>query len=31
MIDVVLKLGANGFGGRIVAVSRHGLVPRTHG
>jgi uncharacterized NAD(P)/FAD-binding protein YdhS len=30
MIDVVLTLEASGFGGRIVALSRHGLVPRTH-
>ena len=30
MVDVALLLEANGFGGRIVALSRHGLVPRAH-
>lgn len=30
MIDVVLTLGAEGFDGRVIAVSRHGLVPRAH-
>ena len=30
MIDVALTLDANGFGGRIVALSRRGLVPRRH-
>lgn len=30
MVDVALLLGARGFAGRIVALSRHGLVPRPH-
>jgi uncharacterized NAD(P)/FAD-binding protein YdhS len=30
MIDVVLSLDANGFGGRIVALSRRGLLPHAH-
>lgn len=30
MIDVVLTLEEEGFGGRIVALSRHGLVRRAH-
>lgn len=30
MIDVVLTLEAQGFSGRIVALSRHGLVPHDH-
>jgi len=30
-IDAALTLEANGFGGRILAVSRRGLVPRAHG
>lgn len=31
MIDVALLLEARGFAGRIVAVSRRGLLPRAHG
>ncbi|MGI4731358.1 MAG: FAD/NAD(P)-binding protein [Janthinobacterium lividum] len=31
MVDVVLRLAAEGFAGRIVAMSRRGLVPRAHG
>lgn len=31
MVDVALLLEARGFGGRIVAVSRRGLLPRPHG
>ncbi|MEA3018366.1 MAG: hypothetical protein QOI38_3088 [Sphingomonadales bacterium] len=30
-IDAALTLEANGFGGRILALSRRGLVPRAHG
>ena len=30
MIDVVLLLDARGFAGRIVALSRRGLLPRSH-
>ncbi len=30
MIDVALMLEARGFGGRIVALSRRGLLPRRH-
>ena len=30
MIDIVLLLEARGFAGRIVALSRRGLVPRAH-
>jgi uncharacterized NAD(P)/FAD-binding protein YdhS len=30
MVDVALTLEDEGFGGRIVAVSRRGLVPRAH-
>lgn len=30
MIDVALMLDANGFEGRIVALSRRGLLPRAH-
>ncbi|KQT35362.1 FAD-dependent oxidoreductase [Sphingomonas sp. Leaf412] len=30
MVDVALALEARGFGGRIVAVSRRGLVPHRH-
>ncbi len=30
MVDVVLLLDARGFGGRIVALSRRGLLPREH-
>jgi len=30
MVDVVLKLDAHGFRGRILAVSRRGLLPRAH-
>lgn len=30
MVDTVLSLDARGFGGRIVALSRRGLVPRSH-
>lgn len=30
MIDTVLSLDAAGFGGRIVALSRRGLLPRAH-
>lgn len=31
MVDVALLLEARGFAGRIVAVSRRGLLPRPHG
>jgi uncharacterized NAD(P)/FAD-binding protein YdhS len=31
MVDVALLLEARGYGGRIVAVSRRGLLPRPHG
>lgn len=30
MIDVVLLLDARGFGGKIIALSRRGLLPRSH-
>jgi uncharacterized NAD(P)/FAD-binding protein YdhS len=30
MVDVALMLDAGGFGGRIVALSRRGLLPRRH-
>lgn len=30
MVDVALMLGARGFGGRIVALSRRGLLPHRH-
>jgi uncharacterized NAD(P)/FAD-binding protein YdhS len=30
MVDLVLSLGAAGYGGKILAVSRRGLVPRSH-
>ena len=30
MVDTVLSLDAAGFGGRIVALSRRGLIPRAH-
>lgn len=30
MVDVALMLDASGFGGRIVALSRRGLLPRRH-
>jgi uncharacterized NAD(P)/FAD-binding protein YdhS len=30
MVDIALLLEANGFAGRIVALSRHGLVPHAH-
>lgn len=30
MIDVVLALEAEGFGGRVIALSRRGLLPRAH-
>lgn len=30
MVDVALMLDAQGFGGRIVALSRRGLLPRRH-
>ena len=30
MVDAVLTLGASGFRGRVLALSRRGLVPRTH-
>lgn len=30
MVDVALSLSAQGFGGRIVALSRRGLVPHRH-
>ena len=30
MVDVALSLAARGFGGRIVALSRRGLLPRAH-
>lgn len=30
MVDMVLKLDADGFRGRIVALSRRGLLPRRH-
>jgi uncharacterized NAD(P)/FAD-binding protein YdhS len=29
-VDAVLSLDANGFGGRVVALSRRGLLPRAH-
>lgn len=31
MVDVALTLDANGYKGRIVALSRRGLLPRPHG
>ena len=31
MVDVALTLGATGFRGRIIALSRRGLAPRSHG
>lgn len=31
MVDVALLLDARGFRGRIIALSRRGLLPRTHG
>jgi len=30
MVDIVLELTAGGFGGRIVALSRRGLLPHAH-
>jgi uncharacterized NAD(P)/FAD-binding protein YdhS len=30
MVDIALQLGASGFEGEIVALSRRGLVPRAH-
>lgn len=30
MVDIALMLDASGFGGRIVALSRRGLLPRRH-
>lgn len=30
MVDVALQLHAQGFAGKLVAVSRHGLLPRSH-
>ena len=30
MVDLVLSLDAGGFSGRIVALSRRGLIPRSH-
>ncbi|TPG20855.1 FAD-dependent oxidoreductase [Sphingomonas koreensis] len=30
MVDVALSLEASGFGGRIIALSRRGLLPRRH-
>ena len=30
MVDLVLSLDAGGYGGRIVAISRRGLIPRAH-
>lgn len=30
MVDAVVTLGAAGFGGRVPAISRRGLVPRAH-
>ncbi len=30
MVDVALMLDASGFGGRIIALSRRGLLPRRH-
>lgn len=29
-VDAVLSLGAHGFGGRVIALSRRGLLPRAH-
>lgn len=31
MVDMVLKLDAEGFGGRMIALSRRGLLPHRHG
>lgn len=31
MIDAVLSLQAHGFAGRVIALSRRGLMPRAHG
>lgn len=31
MVDMVLRLDAEGFGGKMIALSRHGLLPHRHG